>query len=49
MAIILEKRTLCDGTDEMIIEAPDLAAKAEPGQFVIVRVRVSSEDGDRGS
>lgn len=41
---IKEKRTLNANTKLMVIEAPHVARKAEPGQFIILRV---SEDGER--
>ncbi|MGI6182321.1 MAG: sulfide/dihydroorotate dehydrogenase-like FAD/NAD-binding protein [Agathobaculum sp.] len=41
---ILEKRTLNVNTKLMVIDAPHVARKAEPGQFIILRV---SEDGER--
>ena len=39
---ILEKKTLNANTKLMVIEAPHVARKAEPGQFIILRV---TEDG----
>lgn len=41
---ILEKQTLNANTKLMVIDAPHVARKAEPGQFIILRV---SEDGER--
>ena len=41
---ILEKKTLNANTKLMVIEAPHVARKAEPGQFIILRV---DEDGER--
>ncbi|MGD9610792.1 MAG: sulfide/dihydroorotate dehydrogenase-like FAD/NAD-binding protein [Desulfovibrionaceae bacterium] len=42
---IVRKRTLIPGaTTELVIEAPQIAAKAKPGNFVILRVW---EDGER--
>ena len=41
---ILEKSHLNENVARMIIEAPLIAAKAEPGQFIILRVR---EEGER--
>lgn len=41
---ILTKRKLNDTVTLMEIEAPDVAAKAEAGQFIILRV---DEDGER--
>ncbi len=41
---ILEKRYLNDTVAEMKIDAPLVAAKAEPGQFIILRV---DEEGER--
>ena len=41
---ILEKKTLNANTKLMVIEAPHVARKAEPGQFIILRV---TEDGER--
>ncbi len=39
MPKILEKRTLTPVTKLYRLDAPMIAAAAEPGQFVIVRVR----------
>ena len=44
MAMILEKRPLTPVTKLYRVDAPLIAKKAQPGQFVIVRVR---EDGER--
>ena len=44
MFTILKKEKLCDAVIRMDIEAPLVAAKAQAGQFVILRV---SEDGER--
>jgi ferredoxin--NADP+ reductase len=41
---ILEKQVLSDVTKLMVVEAPQVARKAKPGQFVIVRV---DEPGER--
>ncbi|MFR3787949.1 sulfide/dihydroorotate dehydrogenase-like FAD/NAD-binding protein [Agathobaculum desmolans] len=41
---ILKKQTLNANTKLMVIDAPHVARKAEPGQFIILRV---SEDGER--
>ena len=41
---ILKKQTLNTNTKLMVIDAPHVARKAEPGQFIILRV---SEDGER--
>lgn len=41
---ILEKKTLNANTKLMVIDAPHVARKAEPGQFIILRV---SEEGER--
>ena len=42
---ILRKRTLIPGqTTELVLDAPHIAAKARPGNFVILRVW---EDGER--
>ena len=41
---ILKKKTLNANTKLMVIDAPNVARKAEPGQFIILRV---SEDGER--
>jgi len=40
---IVEKRELGRGVDEFVIEAPEIARKAKPGQFVIVRVTARGE------
>ncbi|SMP08001.1 sulfide dehydrogenase (flavoprotein) subunit SudB [Desulfurobacterium pacificum] len=40
---IVEKRELAENVDEFVIEAPEIAAKAQPGQFVIVRVTAKGE------
>ncbi|MDO4573966.1 MAG: sulfide/dihydroorotate dehydrogenase-like FAD/NAD-binding protein [Planctomycetia bacterium] len=44
MLEILEKREVAPNIHEMIIHAPDVAAKAQPGQFVIV---MAEEIGER--
>ncbi len=44
MAKILKKRTLAPGIKEFIVESPLIAAKALPGQFVIIRI---DERGER--
>ena len=41
---IISKTALCDAVVKMEIEAPLVAKKAEPGQFIILRV---SEEGER--
>lgn len=41
---ILEKKTLNTNTKLMVIDAPHVAKKAQPGQFIILRV---TEDGER--
>lgn len=41
---ILQKEILCPSVLRMVIDAPLVARKAQPGQFVILRV---SEDGER--
>ena len=41
---ILKKKTLNVNTKLMVIDAPNVARKAEPGQFIILRV---SEEGER--
>lgn len=41
---ILEKKTLNVNTKLMVIDAPHVAKKAQPGQFIILRV---DEDGER--
>ncbi|MFA5074197.1 MAG: sulfide/dihydroorotate dehydrogenase-like FAD/NAD-binding protein, partial [Nitrospirota bacterium] len=42
---ILKKRSLIPGsTSELVIEAPHIAAKAKPGNFIILRV---DEKGER--
>jgi ferredoxin--NADP+ reductase len=41
---ILDKRTLNKQVELMVIKAPFVARKCEPGQFIIIRV---SEDGER--
>ena len=41
---ILKKQTLNANTKLMVIDAPHVARKAEPGQFIILRV---DEDGER--
>ncbi len=40
---IVRKRELAENVDEFVIEAPEIAAKAKPGQFVIVRVTAKGE------
>lgn len=40
---ILEKQSLTPNTDSMIIDAPEIARKAAPGQFVILRKDTTSE------
>lgn len=41
---IVEKRTLNANTKLMVVDAPHVARKAEPGQFIILRV---DENGER--
>ena len=41
---ILKKRVLTPVTKEIVVSAPRIARKAQPGQFVILRV---SEEGER--
>ena len=41
---IIEKKTLNANTKLMLIDAPHVAKKAQPGQFIILRV---TEDGER--
>ena len=41
---ILQKENLCPSVMRMVVYAPLIAAKAQAGQFVILRV---SEDGER--
>ena len=40
---ILKKQTLNANTKLMVIDAPHVARKAEPGQFIILRVRAEGE------
>ena len=40
---ILKKGTLSDNTKLMVIDAPHVARKAEPGQFIILRVDAEGE------
>ncbi len=40
---IVKKRELAENVDEFIIEAPLIAKKAKPGQFVIIRVNAKGE------
>ena len=40
---IVKKRELAENVDEFIIEAPLIAQKAKPGQFVIIRVSAKGE------
>ena len=40
---ILEKQTLSDVTKLMVVEAPQVARKAQAGQFVIVRMNEQAE------
>ena len=39
---ILKKKTLNANTRLMVIDAPNVARKAEPGQFIILRVSEGS-------
>ena len=41
---VLEKKVLSPGVNQMVIEAPMVARKAQPGEFIILRV---TEDGER--
>ncbi|NLY18673.1 MAG: sulfide/dihydroorotate dehydrogenase-like FAD/NAD-binding protein, partial [Clostridiaceae bacterium] len=41
---ILQKKTLNENVKMMVVDAPHVARKAEPGQFIILRV---NEDGER--
>jgi ferredoxin--NADP+ reductase len=41
---VLEKKVLSPGVNQMVIEAPLVARKAQPGEFIILRV---TEDGER--
>ena len=38
MVEILHKETLSQGNKLMIIDAPQIARKAQPGQFIILRI-----------
>lgn len=40
---ILEKKPVTENTDSMVIEAPEIARKAQPGQFIIIREDEFSE------
>ena len=40
---ILSKRELAENVDEFVIEAPLIAQKAKPGQFVIIRLNAKGE------
>lgn len=40
---IVKKRELAENVDEFVIEAPLIAQKAKPGQFVIVRINSKGE------
>lgn len=40
---ILEKEELTEGVKRMKVEAPDIARKAQPGQFIILRIDESGE------
>ncbi len=40
---IVGKKELAENVDEFVIEAPEIARKAKPGQFVIVRVTARGE------
>ena len=40
---IVKKRELAENVDEFVIEAPLIAKKAKPGQFVIIRVNAKGE------
>ncbi|HUW34379.1 MAG TPA: sulfide/dihydroorotate dehydrogenase-like FAD/NAD-binding protein [Planctomycetota bacterium] len=44
MNTILSKKTIADSTSLFVVEAPEIARKARPGQFVILRV---VEEGER--
>ena len=41
---ILRKRRLCDKVNEYVVEAPNVAKHAHPGQFIILR---PDEEGER--
>lgn len=41
---ILQKKTLNENVKMMVVDAPHVARKAEPGQFIILRI---NEDGER--
>lgn len=43
MAVILKKERLNPTVSKMVLQAPRIAKKAEPGQFVIVRAKNDSE------
>jgi len=58
MVKILEKQRLAEGVNRFLLEAPDIAKKALPGQFVSIRpnetgeripVTISEADKDRGT
>ena len=40
---IVKKRELAENVDEFVVEAPLIAQKAKPGQFVIIRVNAKGE------
>ncbi len=40
---IVRKVELAENVDEFVIEAPEIAAKAQPGQFVMVRITARGE------
>lgn len=40
---IVEKKSLNPTVTKMVVEAPLIAKKAEPGQFIIFRVKEDSE------
>lgn len=44
MSLILEKKVLAPSIYEFVLEAPDVARKAEAGQFVVLRI---NEKGER--
>lgn len=40
---IVKKRELAENVDEFVVEAPLIAKKAKPGQFVIIRINAKGE------
>ena len=43
MTKVLKKTHLNDTVAKMVLEAPLIAKKAEPGQFIIIRAKADSE------